>query len=93
MTYNYLNIRRFFVAAAVVSGALVSMGSTGVADDAKPAEPAAQATESDPLEPINRFTSGFNRAMRGAIIDPLVDGYQYVTPQPVQTSACVASAA
>ncbi|MBO6950159.1 MAG: VacJ family lipoprotein [Rhodospirillales bacterium] len=86
MTYNYLNIRRFFVAAAVVFGALVSMGSTGVADDAKPAEPAAQATESDPLEPINRFTSGFNRAMRGAIIDPLVDGYQYVTPQPVQTS-------
>jgi phospholipid-binding lipoprotein MlaA len=40
----------------------------------------------DPLESVNRFTSDFNRALRGAVIDPLVDGYQYVTPEPVQQS-------
>jgi len=38
----------------------------------------------DPFESINRVTSGFNAVVRGAIIDPLVDGYQAVTPQPVQ---------
>lgn len=47
--------------------------------DEKPA-PAAE----DPLEPVNRFTSDFNRLLRGALIDPLVDGYQAVTPEPVQ---------
>lgn len=52
------------------------------------AEP--QATEepgtNDPLETINRFTSGFNAVFRGAFVDPLVDGYQAVTPKPVQKS-------
>ncbi len=38
----------------------------------------------DPLEKLNRLTSGFNRVVRGALIDPLVDGYQAVTPQPLQ---------
>ena len=38
----------------------------------------------DPLEPINRVTSGFNAVVRGMIIDPLVDSYQAVTPEPVQ---------
>ena len=38
----------------------------------------------DPLEPINRVTSGFNAVVRGMIIDPLVDGYQAVAPEPVQ---------
>lgn len=89
MADNHLNFKRFgrsCIAATVVSGALTWMGAPVAADDAKPAEPAAEATDSDPLEPVNRFTSGFNRAVRGAIIDPLVDGYQFVTPQPVQTS-------
>ncbi len=39
---------------------------------------------SDPLEPINRVTSGFNSIVRGLVIDPIVDGYQAVTPEPVQ---------
>ena len=30
----------------------------------------------DPLESVNRFTSEFNRALRGAVIDPLDDGDQ-----------------
>jgi len=41
-------------------------------------------TPSDPFESINRVTSGFNTVVRGAIIDPLIDGYQAVTPKPVQ---------
>lgn len=38
----------------------------------------------DPLESINRITSGFNAVVRAVVIDPLVDGYQAVMPQPVQ---------
>ena len=38
----------------------------------------------DPLGPINRITSGFNSVVRGAVIDPLVDGYKAVTPAPIQ---------
>lgn len=38
----------------------------------------------DPLEPLNRFTSSFNSVVRGVVIDPLVDGYQAVMPEPVQ---------
>lgn len=52
--------------------------TTGVAD--------TNVGNDDPLESVNRFTSEFNRALRDAVIDPLVDGYQYVTPEPVQQS-------
>ena len=45
--------------------------------------PATAKTE-DPFEGVNRFTSEFNRVLRGAVIDPLVDGYQAVTPQFLQ---------
>lgn len=38
----------------------------------------------DPLESINRITSGFNAVVRAVVIDPLVDGYQAITPEPVQ---------
>ena len=41
-------------------------------------------TADDPLESINRFTSSFNFMVRGVVIDPLVDGYQAITPAPVQ---------
>ncbi|MBI3113336.1 MAG: VacJ family lipoprotein [Rhodospirillales bacterium] len=40
----------------------------------------------DPLEPINRITSGFNAVVRDAVLNPLVDGYKAVTPQPVQSA-------
>lgn len=88
MTVKGLNqkgfLRQLGVAAAF-SGALVCTAGPVAADGAEPVGQNAQAS-GDPLEPINRFTSGFNRAVRGAILDPLVDGYQYVTPQPVQNS-------
>ncbi len=38
----------------------------------------------DPLEPLNRVTAGFNRVFRKTIADPLVSGYQAVTPDPLQ---------
>jgi len=38
----------------------------------------------DPLEPVNRVTSEFNRVVRDAVLNPLVDGYKAVTPEPVQ---------
>jgi len=38
----------------------------------------------DPFEMLNRFTSSLNGILRGAILDPLSDGYQAVTPEPVQ---------
>ena len=40
----------------------------------------------DPLESINRITSGFNAVVRDALLNPLVDGYKAVTPQPVQSA-------
>lgn len=43
-----------------------------------------QADSSDPLEDVNRFTSGFNRIFRDILIDPVVDGYQYITPPDFQ---------
>lgn len=44
----------------------------------------AEDDDNDPFETLNRFTSGFNRIVRGAILDPLVDGYQAVTPDSIQ---------
>jgi phospholipid-binding lipoprotein MlaA len=38
----------------------------------------------DPLQDINRVTSAFNRTLRQWIIDPVVDGYQAITPDEVQ---------
>ncbi len=43
----------------------------------------ANETE-DPFESVNRVTSKFNRIMRGALLDPLVEVYRLVTPDPVQ---------
>lgn len=41
---------------------------------------------SDPLESINRITSGFNAVVRDAVLNPLVDGYKAVTPHPLQSA-------
>ncbi|HEC14619.1 MAG TPA: VacJ family lipoprotein [Rhodospirillales bacterium] len=38
----------------------------------------------DPFEGINRFTSGFNRIARKVVLDPLVDGYKAITPDPIE---------
>jgi phospholipid-binding lipoprotein MlaA len=40
----------------------------------------------DPLESLNRFTSGFNSILRKGLIDPVVDLYQFVTPDPIENA-------
>jgi len=73
----------FAVAAGV--GTMGGMSWPAHADDADNAAPVSTSTETeDPFESINRVTSGFNRYLRGLVIDPLVDGYKTVTPEPVQ---------
>lgn len=42
---------------------------------------------SDPLEPINRFTFQFNDFVLLNLVQPLADGYQAVTPDPVEEGA------
>lgn len=67
--------RRNFVAAALIAG---MTAGAALAD-----EPQSEQ-KSDPLETLNRFTSGFNTILRKGLIDPAVDLYQYVTPDPVE---------
>ena len=62
----------FLVAQPVVAG-----------ENSPPPAEEPQAAN-DPFEGISRVTSGFNAVVRGMIIDPLVDGYQAVTPDPIQ---------
>jgi phospholipid-binding lipoprotein MlaA len=53
--------------------------------DEKTEDPVVEAeNDNDPLESLNRFTHGFNQVVRGVILDPLVDGYQAVTPDFLQ---------
>jgi len=73
------------VAVAVLMGLMAGPVLADEAPKKATGEPAKIPEKvDDPLEQLNRFTSGFNRIVRGALIDPLVDGYQAVTPQPVQ---------
>lgn len=81
----------FVVASLAAFSAAFTIGYTSpVWADEEKAEnlPAASdeidKDDNDPFETLNRFTSGFNRIIRGAILDPLVDGYQAVTPEPLQ---------
>jgi phospholipid-binding lipoprotein MlaA len=81
--------RRFIVSGIAIAAflAAISLNFSAMAQEAQKTSgsvPAAGAKIDDPLEPINRVTSGFNRVVRGAIIDPLVDGYKAITPKPVQ---------
>jgi phospholipid-binding lipoprotein MlaA len=59
-------------------------------DNAAPTKAAQAATGepgvTDPLESLNRITSGFNAVVRDAVLNPLVDGYKAVTPQPLQSA-------
>ncbi len=54
------------------------------AGDQKPDAVTETPERSDPLESINRFTFGFNQVVRDILLDPLVDGYQAVTPEFMQ---------
>jgi phospholipid-binding lipoprotein MlaA len=70
-----------------VAAAVFLATSPVLADEKKPVDqPSVTEKSDDPFENINRFTSGFNRVVRGALVDPLVDGYQAVTPQFLQNA-------
>jgi len=40
----------------------------------------------DPLEGLNRITSGFNRAARTLLLNPIAEAYTKLTPPPMQES-------
>ncbi|HEB78981.1 MAG TPA: VacJ family lipoprotein, partial [Rhodospirillales bacterium] len=85
--------RRFVVAGITIAAflAVISLNFSATAQETQKTQKTSNAAPTatgakvdDPLEPINRVTSGFNRVVRGAIINPLVDGYKAITPKPVQ---------
>lgn len=73
---------RFFCLSV---GAFLSMllfampGSAGESDS-----PRTIAGIDDPLEGLNRWTTGLNDFVRILIVDPLIDFYQGITPEPIR---------
>ncbi len=72
--------------AALAAMALAFTATAAMADENNPAE------AYDPLESLNRLTSGFNSIIRKAFIDPAVDLYQIVTPDPLEHAISNAAA-
>ena len=46
----------------------------------------AYASEDDPLEPMNRVIFGFNEVVDDNILEPVAEGYRFITPDPVEKS-------
>ena len=67
---------RVLIAAIAMTVGLST--STAIADEEK------NEGNNDPLETLNRFTSGFNSFLRKGFVDPAVDLYQFVTPDPME---------
>ena len=63
---------------AVLALALGVMTGPALADDE------IESHRNDPLESMNRFTSGLNAVLRKRIFDPVVDIYQFITPDPIE---------
>lgn len=63
---------------------LVLGGGVALAGEQNPAPEDDGQEVSDPLEGINRVTSGFNKIFRKIIADPLITTYKAVTPDPVE---------
>ena len=61
-------------------------------EEIEAAEAENGAADNDPLEGYNRFMSSVNGMLRGIIIDPAVDVYQAVVPEPVQNAISNAAA-
>ena len=73
-------IDRFVIASLLVA---LSAGPV-LADSEKPAAENTKQETSDPLEGLNRMTSGFISIFRKVIADPLISTYKAVTPDPVE---------
>jgi phospholipid-binding lipoprotein MlaA len=75
-------LRSFKVLLPAICGLSLAAASPSFAGDDE--KTAGNTGTSDPLESLNRITSGFNALFRQAILDPVVDVYQLVTPDPVE---------
>ncbi len=64
-------------AIVVLVGATLGLAGCATGPDADPA---------DPLEPYNRAAYSFNDLLDRAMLEPLAQGYNYVTPEPVNKS-------
>ena len=62
-----------FQAAVVTLVLLISLSSS-------------HASEDDPLEPMNRVIFGFNEVIDDNILEPVAEGYRFITPDPVEDS-------
>ena len=69
-TKKQTNVRSA-IAAAVAAAMLAGCATSG--------------NPKDPIEGVNRAVFSFNEAVDKAVIKPVAQGYEYVTPQPVQT--------
>lgn len=81
---THVTLRRLGWRAAIAVSLVTFLSLPAAADEPKPDSTGEPGKVEDPLEDINRITSGFNSIVRGAVLNPLVDGYRAVTPQPVQ---------
>ena len=72
------HLHSFRMTIATISIVIGCSASAAVADEDK------TEGNADPLESLNRFTSGFNSFLRKGFVDPMVDLYQYVTPGPAR---------
>tara|TARA_B100000035_G_scaffold278146_1_gene256892 strand:- start:11981 stop:12739 length:759 start_codon:yes stop_codon:yes gene_type:complete len=46
----------------------------------------SHASDDDPLEPMNRVIFGFNEIVDDNVLEPVAEGYRYITPDPVEDS-------
>lgn len=72
------------IVTGLILGLFVTIGTARAADSDQSDRAPAEEQVSDPLESLNRITSGFNRVFRKTIVDPLIMGYQAITPDPLQ---------
>jgi phospholipid-binding lipoprotein MlaA len=77
-----MKLKRLIATVAVVAVMLVQ----GCASTATPnaSNMAAERGGSDPFEPMNRVTAAFNAGLDKALVKPLAQAYQFVTPQPIR---------
>ena len=91
MTKSAKTLKVLGLPGAAVVALLLAPAGAQADETAKPDEGGLQlqyqnptAGDNDPLEQLNRVTSGFNSVVRGLILDPLVEGYKAVTPDEMQ---------